>query len=58
VPHTWSLAQRPDDVWTEYLCTNNEEPEMWKNVDPQLKHEYETGTGRFAPGAGRGRGGQ
>jgi len=54
VPHTWSLAQRADDIWTEYKCTGNEEPEFWKNIDPQWKHEYETRTGRFAPGAGRG----
>jgi len=33
VPHLWSLAQRADDVWTEYLCTDNEEPELFKDVD-------------------------
>ena len=26
VPRTWTLAQDPNDVWTEYLCTANEEP--------------------------------
>jgi hypothetical protein len=26
VARTWSLAQDPNDVWTEYLCTANEEP--------------------------------
>jgi hypothetical protein len=42
-PYTFSLAQRPDDVWTEYLCTNNEEPEFWKNADPDHKNAYESG---------------
>jgi hypothetical protein len=42
-PYTFSLAQRPDDVWTEYLCTNNEEPEFWKNADPDHKDAYESG---------------
>jgi hypothetical protein len=53
-PHVWTLAQGADDTWTEFLCTNDEEPDSWKNIDPQFKKEYETGTGRFAPGAGRG----
>lgn len=26
VPRTWTLAQDPNDVWTEYVCTANEEP--------------------------------
>jgi hypothetical protein len=44
LPYTFSLAQRPDDVWTEYLCTGDEEPELfWKKADPQYKHAYETG---------------
>jgi hypothetical protein len=30
VPHTWSLAQSPNDVWTEYLCSNNQEPQEWE----------------------------
>ena len=42
-PYTWTLAQRPDDVWTEYLCTANEEPEFWENVDPKLREAYELG---------------
>jgi len=25
-PRTWSLAQDPDDLWTEVFCTLNEEP--------------------------------
>src|SRR5206468_9732619 len=24
-PHVWTLAQDPNDVWTEYICTANEE---------------------------------
>jgi len=40
-PHNWTLAQDPKDVWTEYLCTSNEEPEFWKNVDQKTKEEYE-----------------
>ncbi len=41
-PHTWTLAQAPDDVWTEYLCTANEEPFYWENVDPEWKRLYES----------------
>jgi hypothetical protein len=55
-PHTWSLAQRPEDVWTEYLCTHNEEPDFWNKVDPQWRQQYETRTGQFAPGGRGGRG--
>ena len=40
-PHTWTLAQDPNDVWTEYICTTNEDPEFWKNVDQKTKEEYE-----------------
>jgi hypothetical protein len=43
VPHTWTLAQRADDVWTEYLCAGNEERELWKTVDPKIKEAYESG---------------
>jgi hypothetical protein len=43
VPHTWTLAQRADDVWTEYLCTANEDAEFWKNVDPKIREAYESG---------------
>ena len=42
--YTFSLAQRPDDLWTEYLCTGDEEPDLfWKGADPQYKHAYESG---------------
>jgi hypothetical protein len=40
-PHTWTLAQDPNDVWTEYICTANEDPDFWKNVDQKTKEEYE-----------------
>ena len=40
-PHAWTLAQDPNDVWTEYLCTSNEDPDFWKNVDQKTKEEYE-----------------
>jgi hypothetical protein len=40
-PHMWTLAQDPNDVWTEYICTSNEDPEFWKNVDQKTKEEYE-----------------
>ena len=53
VPHTWTLAQASDDVWTEYLCTANEEPIYMQNMDPQQRQEIEGRTG----GRG-GRGGQ
>lgn len=43
VPHIWTLAQRADDVWTEYLCTANEDPDSWKNVDPKIREAYESG---------------
>jgi hypothetical protein len=69
-PHTWTLAQDPNDVWTEYKCTANEEPDNWKNMDPKFREEYEKGliqgqgeeapaapgAGRGGRGAGRGRG--
>jgi hypothetical protein len=43
-PLTWSLAQDPNDVWTEYICSeNNEEPEAYKNMDQKVKDEYEKG---------------
>jgi hypothetical protein len=42
-PHVWTLAQRPDDVFQEYLCTANEEPEYWKTVDPEHKEAYDKG---------------
>ena len=40
-PLAWSLAQDPNDVWTEYICTANEEPETWKHIDQKVKDEYE-----------------
>ena len=40
-PLTWSLAQDPNDVWTEYICTGNEDAETWKNMDKKVKDEYE-----------------
>jgi hypothetical protein len=40
-PHTWTLAQDPNDVWTEYICTSNEDSDFWKSVDQKTKEEYE-----------------
>ena len=54
-PHVWTLAQDPNDVWTEYLCTANEEPDFWKNVDQKTKDEYEK-SGRTGQGGQTGRG--
>jgi hypothetical protein len=43
-PLTWTLAQDPNDVWTEYICSeNNEDPDVYKNVDEKSKEEYENG---------------
>ena len=54
-PHVWTLAQDPNDVWTEYICTANEEPDVYKNLDATTKQEYErSGRDGTAP-AGRGR---
>jgi hypothetical protein len=55
-PHTWTLAQDPNDVWTEYICTANEEPDFWKNVDQKTKEEYEKSGRDGAPGNGQGNG--
>jgi len=41
-PLTWTLAQDPKDVWTEYLCTANEEPFHYQNLDPAFRKQYET----------------
>lgn len=41
-PLTWTLAQDPNDVWTEYLCTANEEPFHWQNMNPEWKKLYES----------------
>jgi hypothetical protein len=70
-PLAWTLAQDPKDIWTEYKCTANEEPDNWKNVDSKYRDDYEkgrldgqgeaapaeTGAGRGGRGGGRGRGG-
>ena len=43
-PLAWSLAQDPNDVWTEYICSeNNEDPDTYKNIDQKTKDEYEKG---------------
>jgi hypothetical protein len=42
-PLTWTLAQDPNDVWTEYICTENEDPDVYKNMDKKTKEEYESG---------------
>jgi hypothetical protein len=55
-PHTWTLAQDPNDVWTEYICTANEEPDFWKNVDQKTKEEYEKSGRDSSQGSGRGNG--
>jgi len=54
-PRTWTLAQNPDDFWTEYVCTANEEPTYMQKMDPRQKQEIESGTGQPARGRGRGR---
>jgi len=49
-PHAWTLAQGPNDVWTEYICTSNEDSDFWKNVDAKTKEEYEkSGRGNNPP---------
>lgn len=43
-PLSWTLAQDPNDVWTEYICSeNNEDPDVYKKVDEKTKEEYENG---------------
>jgi hypothetical protein len=54
-PHVWTLAQDPNDVWTEYICTSNEEPEFWKKVDDKTKEEYEKSGRDGGTANGRGR---
>jgi hypothetical protein len=51
-PRIWTLAQNPNDLWTEYICTANEEPVYMQKMDPTKRQEIESGTGR----GGRGRG--
>jgi len=41
-PLTWTLAQNPNDVWTEYHCTANEEPFHYENMSQEWKKQYET----------------
>jgi len=53
-PHVWTLAQDPNDVWTEYICTANEEPEVYKNLDAETKRDYERGGRDGTAPAGRG----
>ena len=50
VPRTWTLAQDPNDLWTEYICTANEEPLYMQKMSPEQRQEIEGRTG--------GRGGQ
>ena len=58
-PRTWTLAQDPKDVWTEYVCTANEEPGYVQNMDAKARQELESGANQPARGRGRGgRGGQ
>ena len=41
-PYKWSLAQDSNDVWTEYICSeNNEEPDAYKKLDQKTKDDYE-----------------
>jgi hypothetical protein len=54
-PHVWTLAQDPNDVWTEYICTTNEEPEVYKNLDQKTKEQYEKSGRDGAAQTGRGR---
>ena len=42
-PMRWSLAQGPEDVWTEYLCTNNEDPASFEELDAEYKENYSRG---------------
>ena len=57
-PRTWTLAQDPNDLWTEYVCTANEEPLYMQKMDPRQRQEFESGAGQPPRGRGRGRGGQ
>ena len=40
-PHTWTLAQDPNDVWSEYLCTSNEDAFAFEKMTPEGKKEAE-----------------
>src|SRR6185436_881090 len=47
-PRTWTLAQSADDLWTEYVCTANEEPLYMQKMDPKQRQEFEAGQGQPA----------
>jgi len=55
-PKIWSLAQDPNDMWTEYVCTANEEPSYMQKMDPRQRQEIESGTGQAGRGGRGGRG--
>jgi hypothetical protein len=66
-PYRWSLAQDPNDVWTEYLCTANETADKWEQItqqNPEYRDAYDSGALRGGEetgaetGPGRGRRGQ
>jgi hypothetical protein len=40
-PHTWTLAQDPNDVWSEYLCTANEDAFAFEKMTPEARKEAE-----------------
>ena len=44
-PMTWTLAQDPTDVWTEYHCTANEDAFHYQGLDPEARKKYESGQG-------------
>jgi hypothetical protein len=40
-PHTWTLAQDPNDVFSEYLCTANEDAFAFDKMTPEGRKEAE-----------------
>jgi hypothetical protein len=42
---TWTLAQDPNDVFTEYQCTANEDAFHYQGLDPEARKKYESGQG-------------
>ena len=40
-PHTWTLAQDPNDVFSEYLCTANEDAFAFDKMTPAGRKEAE-----------------
>ena len=42
-PMRWTLAQDPEDVWTEYLCTANEDADAFETLDADYQEQYDTG---------------